>query len=259
LSNAAFGVIDLGNTSIALGAWDAMRVTDSVRLPTEDRERFADAFAELCTRFPTGKPGVVAIASVVPAALKWIKEHLASDGEVKTVVIGQDTALPMPVAVREPDRVGTDRVCAAAAAFERIGRTCTVIDFGTAITVDLVDDTGTFVGGAILPGALLQSRALASGTAALPEVTPVAPQDAVGRDTAEAICSGIHYGIPGAVRGIVEQYATQLNQWPQVVATGGELPLLLDRCDFIDTPVPDLTLLGVGLAYVKHRQTAKQP
>ena len=88
---------------------------------------------------------------------------------------------------------------------------------------------------------------------------PADVQDAVGHDTVEAIRSGIHYGIPGAVRGIVEQYATQLNQWPQVVATGGELPLLLDRCDFIDTPVPDLTLLGVGLAYAKHRQTVKQP
>jgi type III pantothenate kinase len=131
-----------------------------------------------------------------------------------------------------------------------------VVDFGTAITVDLIDDTGRFAGGAILPGAELQAQALARGTAALPEVEPTPPEDAIGRDTSEAIRSGICNGIPGAVRGIVEQYAAKLNQWPQVVATGGDLGLFLERCDFIDSPVPNLTLIGVGLAHSKHHQPA---
>jgi type III pantothenate kinase len=90
-------------------------------------------------------------------------------------------------------------------------------------------------------------------------VDPVPPSHPIGTDTVEAICSGICHGIPGAVRAIVERYATSLNHWPQVVATGGELELFLQQCDFIDSPVPDLTLLGVGLAYAKHRLATKKP
>jgi len=245
-------VIDVGNTSTALGMWDNMRVMGAVQIPTLDEERFTGVFQDLSAGFPGGVPAAVAIASVVPDVLRTIRSFLRRIEGLKVAVIGQDTDLPIPVAVLAPERVGVDRVCAAAAAYERIGQVCTVIDFGTAVTVDLVDDSGTFLGGAILPGAGLQARALADGTAALPQVCPSPPEHAVGRDTEEAIRSGIHYGLAGAVRGIVEQYATQLNQWPQVVATGGELAQLLELCDFIDTPVSDLTLLGVGLAYVKH-------
>ena len=253
----ALVVVDVGNTSTAVGVCDGTLIAESLRIPTRELDRFPTVVEELAGRFGDGPLGAVAIASVVPDATAWLRAHLSRDSGPKAVVIGQDTALPIPVAVREPDRVGTDRVCAAAAAFERTGHACTVIDFGTAITVDLVDDEGVFVGGAILPGPLLQARALAQGTAALPDIELRPPEDAVGRDTVEAIRSGIYYGVPGAVRGIVEQYATQLNQWPQVVATGGSLELLLDRCDFIDTPVRDLTLLGVGLAYAKHRQASR--
>lgn len=257
LSKAGLIVVDVGNTSTALGVWDGTNVSHSTRVPTTDRNRFAETYEALCRCFDGGRPAAMTVASVVPDVTAWLRSYLGEVLSHKMTVVGQDIPLPIPVAVREPGLLGVDRVCSAAAAFERTQHACTVIDFGTAITVDLVDDEGTFVGGAILPGPTLQARSLARDTAALPEVEVVAPQDAIGRDTVEAIRSGIHYGIPGAVRGIVEQYATQLNQWPQVVATGGELESLLERCDFIDTPVPDLTLLGVGLAAARHAQKLK--
>ena len=231
-----------------------MKVAGAKRVAAADREGFAAAFAELCGRFSEGKPEAVVVASVVPEAVGWIRECAAAAGH-RTLVVGQEVPLPSRVAVREPTRVGVDRVCAAAAAFERTGHACTIVDFGTAITVDLVDDEGTFVGGAILPGPALQAKALADGTAALPQVELSSPEQAIGRDTTEAICSGILNGVAGAVRGLVEQYATELNTWPQVVATGGGLEQLLDRCDFIDSAVADLTLMGVGLAYARHRET----
>lgn len=250
-------VIDVGNSSMALGLWDRLRVTRAVRMPTAGRKRFRSVWGDLCARFAAKRPAAVVVASVVPDALEWIGNVVAEVADRELAVVGDGIGLPCPVAVREPRRVGVDRVCAAAAAFECTRHACTVVDFGTAITVDLIDDEGTFVGGAILPGAGLQAKALAQGTAALPEVEPTPPDDPIGRDTHEAIRSGICHGIPGAVRGIVEQYATTLNHWPQVVATGGDLGLFLDRCDFIDSAVPDLTLLGVGLAYAKHLQAVK--
>ena len=258
LSKNAVVAIDVGNASIALGAWDQTKVYASRRVPTGDRQRFSAELQELCSRFTDGRPQAVAVASVVPEALSWIRDTATELTNREIAVIGQGVALPIRVAVRQPERVGVDRVCSAAAAFERTGHACTVIDFGTAVTVDLVDDAGTFIGGAILPGARLQAKALAAGTAALPEVDPTPPPNPVGTDTVEAICSGICHGIPGAVRAIVEMYATSLRHWPQVIATGGELELFASRCDFIDSPVPDLTLLGVGLAHAKHRSSSKK-
>ena len=257
LNQTGIVAIDVGNRGIALGGWDAMKVVGAAHLPTSDHQQFPAALTRLCTGFPNGKPHAVVLASVVPDAVGWIRDCVTSVAKVRAPVVGSEIPLPIPVAVREPDRVGVDRVCAAAAAFDRSGHACTVVDFGSAVTVDLVDDQGTFVGGAILPGPALQARILAEGTAALPEVALAPPEQPIGRDTVEAIRSGIYNGIAGAVRGLVEQYATVLNTWPQVVATGGDLEALLPRCDFIDTAVPDLALMWVGLAYARHRDATR--
>ncbi len=78
------------------------------------------------------------------------------------------------------------------------------------------------------------------------------PELPFGRDTTEAIQIGVCRGIAGAVRGLVESYATHLHRWPQVVATGGDLSFIAPHCDFLDTLAKDLTLRGIGLAYTKH-------
>ncbi|MCP4590108.1 MAG: type III pantothenate kinase, partial [bacterium] len=193
-----------------------------------------------------------AVATVVPELLGRVEESITEALGLRTLVIGRDLPLPLPVLVDEPEAVGSDRLCVAAGAYERARGTCTVIDFGTAVTVDLVDDTGAFQGGAILPGLGMQARALCEHTAALPTVPVAFPGKRVGKCTTEAIQSGICYGLAGAVRHLVEGYALELNQWPYVVATGGDAETMMDACDFIDAVVPDLCLRGVGLAYVKH-------
>jgi pantothenate kinase type III len=86
----------------------------------------------------------------------------------------------------------------------------------------------------------------------LPQASPGFPELPYGRNTIEAIQTGVCRGLAGAVRGIVEGYATHLHRWPQVVATGGDSALMTPHCDFIDTWVSDLTLRGIGLAYDKH-------
>jgi type III pantothenate kinase len=158
----------------------------------------------------------------------------------------------MDVGVKDKRAIGVDRVCEAAAAYDKLQTGCTVVSFGTAVTVDLVDDDGTLLGGAILPGLRMQLRALHENTAALPEVQPGIPELPYGRDTTEAIQNGVCRGLTGAVRGLVEAYATHLNRWPHVVATGGDVAFLAPHCDFLDTIVSDLTLRGIGLAYDKH-------
>lgn len=246
-------VIDIGNSSIKLGLWCDKAVTGSVRVPNDDTAGLAKAIARLLGRQADDAPTDVAIASTEPNVLKLTRSMLV-DGGAEAFVVGEEIPLPVPTDVEVPEQVGVDRLCSAAAAHDRTGHACIVIDFGSAITVDLIGDDGVFLGGAILPGLAMQRAALHERTAALPLVEPSLPKSPVGRSTQEAIRSGIVYGTVGAVRGLVERFAGRLGTWPQVLATGGDLELLKDECDFCDSLVPDLGLMGVGLAYARWRR-----
>lgn len=160
--------------------------------------------------------------------------------------------LPITAAVQYPERVGMDRLAAAVAANQLRDalRPAIIVDAGTAITVDLVDETGTFQGGAILPGFRLVSRALAAGTDQLPEAdslfTDVAPE-VVGKSTEEAIRSGLFWGGVGAIKELVDRVTTQLETTPQLLVAGGDARLLAEHLDNAAF-VPDLVLLGILLS-----------
>lgn len=245
-------ILDIGNTAIHLGTWADSCVRVATSVPADDQAAFDDAYQAHVDAMPLRRPPAVAIASVAPPTLVRICTILEARLDQEMLIIGDTIPLPLDVSVRDKRAVGVDRVCAAAAAYEKLQSSCVVVDFGTAVTVDLVDDDGVFLGGAIMPGVALQLKTLHENTAQLPNVQPGLPPQAFGRDTIEAIQVGVCRGIAGAVRGIVEGYATERNQWPFVVATGGDLPMLMPLCDFIDKAVENLTLAGVGLAYSKY-------
>ena len=245
-------VIDIGNSRIGIATWHEDQIKTPLHLATDDTKAFEESLRAHCEASSDKQPAAVVIGSVVSERLSecriLVKKLLGQNG----LVVGETIDLPIDVSVKDAKAIGVDRVCAAAAAFEQLQAACAVVDFGTAVTVDLVDDDGTLLGGAILPGLDLQTRALHEHTACLPEVSLEIPELPYGRDTTEAICTGVCRGIAGAVRRLVEGYATVLNRWPHVVATGGGIEFMAPICDFVDSIVPDLTLRGVGIAYSKH-------
>jgi type III pantothenate kinase len=157
----------------------------------------------------------------------------------------------MPLDIDNEDEVGVDRVCSAAAAYERVNGACAVASFGTAMTVDCVSSEGHFLGGAILPGFDLSYAALNDGTAQLPRIAVGPPAGVFGRNTHDAILNGVAFGAVGALREIVERFATELREWPQLVVTGGNGALIAELADFVDSVVPDLCLMGIALAHRK--------
>jgi len=245
-------VIDIGNTNTKVATWHQENLKTVLSVPTGEMTAFHEAFLAHRQASSTKNPAATVIGSVVPEALDRIRIHIGEVQDREPLVVGDTLPMPLDVTVKDPKAVGVDRVCQAAAAYDRIETGCTIVSFGTAVTVDLVDDDGTFLGGAILPGVAMQMRALHQFTAALPTAEPGIPELPYGTDTVEAIQTGVCRGLVGAVRGIVEGYATHLNHWPQVVATGGNAALLMPLCDFIDTWTTDLTLRGIGLAYTNH-------
>ncbi len=250
--DAAVIIIDVGNTSTRVATWHEQTVKAPLTAPTGAPGELAGVLDAHMKDCPTGKPAAVVLASVVPEAIEEIASLVSERLGKDALVVGGRVALPIDVGVKDPTKIGVDRVCAAAAAYEQVQAGCIVVDFGSAVTVDLVDDDGMLLGGAILPGMWMQLRALHEFTAALPAVEPATTELPYGRDTSEAMQAGVCRGICGAVRSLVEGYANHLNRWPQVLATGGDLLLMMPQCNYIDTAVTDLVLRGVGVAYSKH-------
>jgi type III pantothenate kinase len=164
--------------------------------------------------------------------------------------------VPLAIRVDAPERVGIDRLLAALAA-DRIrqpDRAAIVVDLGSAITVDLLDPSGAFCGGAILPGIAMSARALAEHTDALPRVAldhlehPPAP---VGKSTIPAIEAGLYWGAVGAVRELIARMSNDLSSPPEVFLTGGASShvanLLEAKSSYSVRHLPHLVLSGIAL------------
>jgi type III pantothenate kinase len=161
--------------------------------------------------------------------------------------------LPIKVKTEHPVETGVDRALTIAAAYEQLGKACVVVDAGTAVTVSFCNDQGEFLGGAIAPGVSMMLQALHDNTARLPKIEFERPTELFGRDTTGAIQQGVYHAIRGLVKETVENYAMELNNWPEVIATGGDAAKLFEGWELIHAISPDLTLYGIALAYTNHR------
>jgi len=250
LAHANLLLVEIGNSHISIATSVGDRIYSNERFEADAAAQAAAHAEKVWDALDAERLKAIAVASVVPAVLERVLEAFGDRFGVPPLVVGRELRLPIPVAVE--DTVGVDRVCAAAAAYEQIREACAVASFGTAITIDCVSADGVFMGGAILPGLDMQARALNAWTAALPRVTIESTGMVYGASTEQAIRNGVLYGVAGALREIVERYATDLTAWPRLVATGGNATLVAEQCDFIDNVVPDLCLRGVALAHRHH-------
>jgi len=241
--------IDIGNSGVKLGIVADREVVRKTHVPAGCLDQIPPQIAALARELDGQDDLPAVIASVVPEVCAHVVGELRKQPGVTPLVIGRDVPLPLRLDLKNATTVGVDRVLGAAAAYERVGQAVVVADFGTAVTIDCVNEDGVFLGGAILPGVATAARALARMTAALPEVSPRLPETPWGRDTAEAISVGIILGLAGALRELTERYATVLGRWPEVIATGGDAALVAENCDFVKAVVPDLVLMGVAAAY----------
>jgi type III pantothenate kinase len=165
----------------------------------------------------------------------------------------QDFGLPMRVI--HPERVGLDRLAAAVAAndLRRPGCGAIIVDAGTAITVDYLDEDGAFHGGAIMPGPRIASRALHDYTDALPLVSlPESVPSPLGRETRSAIESGLYWGILGGVRELIAQISSIADSPSDLFLTGGGAHPEHFLASLSGRRIPHLTLDGIALTGERH-------
>lgn len=257
--------IDIGNTNIRIGFFlnDLQQFIESI--PGSDEAKLKETLTSAWEQVPFAarakepiREGVIVVSSVKPEWTDLIETICKDELNENIWLIGRDVSLPIEMGIDDYNEVGTDRIVAAAAAYAVVEDAVVVADFGSAVTIDLVDEQGVFLGGVIAPGFEMAAKSLYEGTSKLPQVKVNTPKDAVGANTIDAINAGLYYSAVGLLRTVTEKYAEQLEKWPQTVVTGAGAELIKKDCNFVDTWVANLTVTGIVLAYKKHLDDQSQ-
>ncbi len=195
-----------------------------------------------------------ALCSVRPERSGALSAWLRQQGVQLSVVEG-DSPTPFTVAVRARETLGADRLCNAAAAWDANLAPALVVDAGTALTLDLVDGSGVYRGGAILPGPGLALAALAGGAERLPRVEPRWPALPWGLNSEEALQAGALWGGLAAAEGLARRFRRQFGETAPVILTGGGAPALAGRWqEGARNLEPDWTLRGLAAMVWHSRQ-----
>ena len=273
--------VDVGNTQIALGLYatdheqpgaDSLdvvrppllrqwRMRTDPRITADELEVAINAMLGSLAKRITG----AAALSTVPTVLRELR-ILAErrPDRMPTVIVEPRVRTGVPILVDNPKEVGADRVVNTLAAHRLFGTACVVVDFGTSTNIDVVSARGEFLGGALAPGIEISMDALTQRAAQLTTVELVRPRSAIGKNTVECLQAGILFGFTGQVDGLVRRILVELETEYEVdpatvtvLATGGLAPLVVDESETIAEHVPDLTLLGLRLVYLRSRRTAR--
>ena len=257
--------IDVGNSHTVTGLFDGDKLVGQWRLKS-DRERTDDELAiryhALFSMAQINKDDIdgIIIASVVPsleaAWISCIRNYFsASLTREPFVVSSKSIDHIIKVKIDYPEEVGADRLVNAIAAWERYKQNLIIIDFGTAITFDCVSANCEYLGGTILPGISIALDALATRTAKLPRIDVSEPAETViGKNTVQAMKSGILNGYGSLVDGLSDKIVTELcpaDEAFKIVATGGMAHLIAPYSKCIEEVDTMLTLHGLHLLYKK--------
>ena len=188
----------------------------------------------------------IIVCSVVPKKNSVVRQ---AGGKTKILWLGPRINLGVKIDYPKPDLIGADRLANAAAVAKLYGLPAIVVDFGTAVTFDIVSAKGAYIGGVIAPGLESMTNFLYHRTALLPRLSLREPRRAIGKSTHAAMISGAVHGYRGLVCEIIAQIKQEefRRQKVKVVATGGYARLIAARVPSIQAIHPNLTLEGLRL------------
>lgn len=256
---------DIGNTNIVIGLFENDNLTYKWRLPSSSKKSVDDYAVDIIELFLTEKidclkiSGVI-IASVVPSLTSKIFEAVkkftdeAITGEI--LVVGEEnTKLNIEIQLKNKEEVGADRLINAIAAYKKFGGNLIVVDLGTATTFDVIGKTGEYLGGVIAPGVNLSLKALHDMTAKLLKITVKQQKNVIGKNTIEAMNSGVYFGYLSLIEGLILKIEQEYGAKTTKIITGGLAEIFKEALgSTIHHHEPDLTLEGLRLVYKSNCQ-----
>ena len=230
-------LIDISNSFTKICLSTGGSLSRIKRLPTPSLDA-----TQLRTLYSSPKLDGVILSSVVPEKNREV--HAAF---THVLEVGAGLDLGVGIDYPSPRTIGADRLANAAACVALHGFPGIVVDFGTAVTFDVISSAGHYIGGVIAPGLNAMTNYLHDRTALLPNIKLREPARAVGRSTRDAMLSGAVHGYRGLVKEILDQIRSEAfpKKRPRIIATGGDAELIAGRVGLFDIVDPVLTLRGL--------------
>ncbi|MEO6333903.1 MAG: type III pantothenate kinase [Pyrinomonadaceae bacterium] len=241
--------IDIGNTAIKFGLFEAEQLTSKFSIPTKRDAAVDDLRRAIGERLRSGAEAAI-VCSVVPDINIPMTEFLREVTTSEPTFVNNSFDFGLIVNYEPLQSLGTDRLVNAFGAVEKYGAPCIVCSLGTATTIDVVNKDREFLGGIIAPGINAMAEALHLKAPRLPDVKIERPETTIGNSTMESIRSGIYYGYVGMVEGLITRIRTEF-EISRIVATGGNAVIASDKFGGIMTVDPDLILNGLWLISTK--------
>jgi type III pantothenate kinase len=238
---ANYLLIDISNSFTKLAFASKTRISRPTRIAT------AKLSAAWLRSYVKSRPiDLYVVSSVVPKKNREVK---AAARKTRTLWLGEKIKLGVGIDYPSPKTIGADRLANAAAVAALYGCPAIVVDFGTAVTFDVVSEKRKYIGGVIAPGLEAMTNFLYQRTALLPKLSLKEPNRAVGRSTIEAMRAGAIFGYRGLVREIIARIKAEKfkSRPPKVVATGGYARLIAARLPEVDSIHSNLTLEGLRI------------
>lgn len=244
-------LFDIGNTNTHVGLANHHKVIRQTNLPTKDWLTGRAAKAVSTFVHSSAIEGV-SLCSVVPKMTPRVINFAAAKYNVPILELTSETAT-VGIDYPKPRTIGPDRLANSIAVAHHFGAPAIVVDFGTAVTFDVVNKKGDYVGGIIAPGLSVMTDYLHEKTALLPKIKIRETSAVIGKNTEQAMLIGAVHGYRGLIRNIIAELKQQLKaRRLPVVATGGYAELISAKIPEITKVDPLLTLEGLRLAYETH-------
>ena len=253
-------LVDIGNTNILFGKFNDLNLVEQLRIETKVFDKdISKVDSETYTKihnFIGNDCSDFFISGVVPDTILILINFMKNFQDLNIVEIDNKyLGNLIKVDVDMPDEVGVDRLINSYAGLNLYNGPLIIIDFGTATTFDLVNSSGSYIGGIICPGVNLSIQSLAHNTAKLPLIEIKKVEKLIGKDTTSAIESGIYWGYVSLVGGLIDRLKKQNGfKDANIVATGGLSGMFRDDLSQIKNYEPDLTLKGLNIIYNEYKK-----
>ena len=250
--------IDIGNTNIVIGGFDGDDITFVARIATnahKTEDEYATKIKSILALHEVDKTSVkgAIISSVVPPLNSVMKKAINIVYGIEPILVGPGVKTGLNILCDNPSQVGADLICACVGAQNIYGAPSLVIDMGTATKILMVNPDGAFTGASIIPGVGIALKALASGTAQLPQISLEAPKSALGKNTIDAMRSGVVYGNASMLDGMIDRVMEEEGIEMPVIATGGLSSTIICHCKHDIIHDADLVLKGLKIIYEKNK------